>query len=193
MKNFINKFYIIVFVASASCAVVFTESEKDLYKKNENGRIAVKLSAVRGKSLKEPGADAESLRMLIEEILNGILKEDSRMLLEAVDPELGVYVDYDAPRTSEVFKNELNNPDTFTYALLFDSAKLRKITKDANQRSIRSILLKNKSVSIEVFLEGEGERSEVRLLLDDTPEENFRFNNPVFLYRGGRWRIWQMF
>ncbi len=180
-------------VFAANCSALITETEADLYEKNKDKAFSVTARSVLGNAYPGENAAPEKLTSLIQEILTGIREGDSAPLLNAVDPETGIYVDYDAHRTFSVFKKEMQDTGSFPYAVLFDSKKLKEITDDRGQKSIRHVLLKNRSVSLEIFLEGSGERAEVKFTADSTPGESFRFNNAVFIFKNDRWVIWQMF
>jgi hypothetical protein len=168
-----------------------SETESELYKSNGNHVFHVKVKAIKGKTAED--IKTEEVRILIQKVFFDIREGNSNELVNSIDPKLGVYIDYDAPRTYSAFIQDMKNADSFSYAVIFDTEKLQKITKDENQKSVRHLLLKNNSVEVELFFEGDGKRCEVKYHLTETPSESFRFNNSVLILKDKSWKFWQLF
>jgi hypothetical protein len=185
----LNYIFLIIFTGCINYST--TKTEAAIFEEKKDLPFHVKIKKVVGAS----GNDkkTEEIRSLIENIFLDLRKGNSTVLMENIDKEKGIYIDYDAARDYNVFNSELKDSKSFSYAVLFDSKQLNNITKDTNQKSLRYLLLHNSNVFIEIFFEGKGDRAEVKFYLDETPSESFRFNNAVLLLINNKWKIWQLF
>lgn len=136
--------------------------------------------------------DREKLLQLTELLIQCIFQNDLKPIVEHVHPERGVFVDLKAIRSKNEFEKQVFENDPYFQKFYFDGELLRQQTQDPEQLSVKELLSGTETVIVDFFMERGGKQAEITLNLKDTPDQNFRLNNLVFIQINNRWYFYQL-
>ena len=136
--------------------------------------------------------DSHEITSILNDIQNGILKDDLSILLNHVNKQKGVYIDLKAHKTYAELKKQIEDPDSYLNTFFLYSDKLKKTTNDSKQVAIKDILSSQKNIKIELFFNETGDECEARIFLERKKKENYRLNNPYFVKIKDKWYIYRL-
>ena len=120
-------------------------------------------------------------------------KKDFSALPENVSREKGIYTDLKAHKTYEEIKREVAKSDGYLQTFFLNTDRLRAHTEDPAQLSVRDVFRLTTRVKVDFYMESGQDQCELRLFLLDSPENNFRLNNPVFIREQNSWKVYRLF
>jgi len=140
----------------------------------------------------EQSEEAESIIKILEKIHEGIISNDLSILTNYVNSEKGIYIDLKAHKSFVEMSNQIKDENSYLNIFFLNTQKLKEITKDSNQISIKDILSGQKHIRIELYFNEKNDECEAKIILQKKKDLDYRLNNPYFIKINKKWYIYRL-
>lgn len=186
-EKIFNKIILLFFCAASFFCLTPKETE------TPNQKILVTIGKVYNTSkMSIQEKDKQEILSLLQTLVNMTLEKNFIQLPNYVDSELGIYPDLKAHWSYYKLKEEVRNPNSYFEIFFFDKEKLIKEKNSPNVMTVREVLLISEGLKADLFFESL-EECEVKILFQKASKYQGDLNNPYFIKRNGKWKIYRLF
>lgn len=129
----------------------------------------------------------------IRTLLSMLDKKDLSGLPAMVSPEQGLYTDLKVHKKYDELSTEIQKKDGYLRTFFLDTETLRTYSKDPRNLAVRDVFLLTERIKVDFYVEQGSNQCELKIFLLDSPENNYRLNNPVFVRDGLSWKLLRLF
>ena len=128
------------------------------------------------------GQELSAITKGLAELLLAIRQRKPQKIQKLVHPQEGLYVDLKAHWSYKRLVKEIQSGRGYLYEVLLS---------EQDPASLYQTLNSHTQIELDYYLKKE--LCELKLHLPQRPEDSYRLNNPIFIYKGKQWYVYRLF
>ncbi|MCC6275418.1 MAG: hypothetical protein IT569_06150 [Leptospiraceae bacterium] len=157
-----------------------------------NPKVSVKISRTYISGKAPVKNSSEEIRLMMETLVDSVLKKDLSVLLNFIFREKGIYLDLKGLWTYEELIQEMSLKDSYFTIFFFDTEKLKTHKKSDDVHTVRDLLILSGGLDLDLFFESP-HSCEIKIRFVSGNKLERDLNNPYFIQEGGKWYIYRLF